>query len=538
MKAFATLLLCALLCASQVRADGHVQDEWTGFAELLGSLPNNAGQQTNTSCDICQLLVGIANATIESNTTMASIEKDLEAACSTLGSSLGPLCSDIVVDIFKAIPKLLVEFHTLIPYDAYGVCAILNQCPVYCCETTRPEQVHLALTGVEGEMNVVWISSQTSTKPTVWYGTSSASSPSGYNMSAFGTSWTYTDGGWHGMIYGANMVSLRANTTYYYRVGDEITGVSDEFKFTTYDGSSTFRLFVVGDMGVVAPYGYKTIANMVEQFQAGAFDFVLHNGDESYSNGYQAIWDEFLRLIEPVAANSPYMVSVGNHELPYNFSSFKNRFVMPGASSGSNTNMFYSWNYGPVHFLAYNAESPYNFAIISQEQIEWIQKDLSRANSERDVRPWIIVYGHRPLYCTNIDFDCTGSAAYIRSQLESIFYENGVDLIFGAHMHNYERVHPVYNSSVVSAGITTTTPWGGISTVYNTPGAPPHIINGAAGNREGIDTAFLNPSPAWSANHFCEFGFGHLTITPATLTWEFFADTDPVHFLDQVIISR
>ena len=52
-----------------------------------------------------------------------------------------------------------------------------------------------------------------------------------------------------------------------------------------------------------------------------------------------------------------------------------------------------------------------------EEQYQWLEQDLIAANSaaNRSTRPWIIAYGHRPFYCSNIDpTDCNVSTSRIR----------------------------------------------------------------------------------------------------------------------------
>ena len=34
-------------------------------------------------------------------------------------------------------------------------------------------------------------------------------------------------------------------------------------------------------------------------------------------------------------------------------------------------------------------------------EVEFVKADLAQANKNRDVRPWIITMGHRPMYCSN-----------------------------------------------------------------------------------------------------------------------------------------
>ena len=53
-----------------------------------------------------------------------------------------------------------------------------------------------------------------------------------------------------------------------------------------------------------------------------------------------------------------------------------------------------------------------------QEQYDWLEKDLQSANApeNRSVCPWIITYGHRPMYCSNLDGDdCTTSKSKVRA---------------------------------------------------------------------------------------------------------------------------
>ena len=42
----------------------------------------------------------------------------------------------------------------------------------------------------------------------------------------------------------------------------------------------------------------------------------------------------------------------------------------------------------------------------------WLEADLAAANLNRAQRPWVIVYGHRPMYCTT-DGDCDEAASTV-----------------------------------------------------------------------------------------------------------------------------
>lgn len=52
-------------------------------------------------------------------------------------------------------------------------------------------------------------------------------------------------------------------------------------------------------------------------------------------------------------------------------------------------------------------------------QMKWLINDLQEANKieNRKKRPWIIVFGHRPMYCSNIDTDdCTRKHPILRGR--------------------------------------------------------------------------------------------------------------------------
>ncbi len=155
-------------------------------------------------------------------------------------------------------------------------------------------------------------------------------------------------------------------------------------------------------------------------------------------------------------------------------------------------------------------------------QLRWLTADLEAASKQRATTPWIVAGGHRPLYCSNHDkTQCKTFASLLRSKAEGTFNANGVDLVIQAHMHGYERSWPLKDGVVVAQN-------------YTNPTAPVYVVNGAGGNREGNT---LPRGEAWTAFRTQDVGYARLTVTSASLEYEF-VDAANGTTLDAFTITR
>jgi len=230
------------------------------------------------------------------------------------------------------------------------------------------------------------------------------------------------------------------------------------------------------------------------------------------------------------------MASPGNHEIVFNFTSFNNRFYLPYKFSNALDSTYYSYNHGYAHYIALNTDigvlEDFNFPGITQKQVEWLENDLINAVANRKQYPWIVVYVHRPLYCSQNDsseapfFACTSEAKYIRDNFEDLFFNYKVDFVMTAHKHSYERLYPVYKGKIISQS-------------YDNPEYPVYVVNGAAGNREMHSGNFLPNPPEWSAYRNGEnFGYAILTIYNTTTLQYSYYDSEKDVLLDQFIINK
>ena len=216
-----------------------------------------------------------------------------------------------------------------------------------------------------------------------------------------------------------------------------------------------------------------------------------------------------MRQMEKVASRVPYMTCPGNHERkPWNFSHYDARFSMLGDRFDHDhtfppakvepqraarisprsppppkpkppnpplatriNNHYHSVDIGPFHIVLFNTEfyyyTEYGWTQI-RAQYEWLRADLEKANRNRQKRPWIIVLGHRPLYCLKLtgDLSCnritlerarlrTGVRMYgddsrgLEFGLEELFFNASVDLQIYGHEHFVARFLPVYDHDVM-----------------------------------------------------------------------------------------
>jgi len=568
--AAAALAVCLLALALTASA-GRVPFSESALGRRMSMLSTQQGVQLGDEdlCNNCQLLVTTFVMLVENNATMQALEDFLDKECTSIGlpSSLAELCE-----------KLLANLITHDPYSPFAVCSILDLCTVNCCLTeTQPEQIHIAVGSDPNQMVVTWVT-QSATKTV----TARVQTKGGPISEQTGSSHTYKAGGWNGTINVVQLTGLTPDTLCSYQVGDATGGWSQWFSFRSappdvsygtttaapatdlpvnwpsirfapaaasahmrhqinakQEAARTFQWAVIGDMGVAR--SQQTITPLSALAANFSMDMVLHVGDISYADGNQQQWDIFLRLVQPIAATIPYMVIPGNHEgADFAFGSYKNRFEMPSSSAASTRggrsrakrrsytdslgNMYYSFNYGPVHFIGISTETTIELPNVTPEGLAFLQADLKVADSptQRARQPWIVVMQHRPLYCTTNRMDCHLFAEYLRMKLEAIYIQYHVDLVFAGHVHNYERTFPVANGVAVQLN-------------YSQPAAPIYIVDGAAGNREGLYTARDSPVPSWSAYRDVEYGFGWMSVpTPVaspdgvstSLRFQFIRDSD------------
>ncbi|KAK1425754.1 hypothetical protein QVD17_21112 [Tagetes erecta] len=422
-----------------------------------------------------------------------------------------------------------------------------------------PDQVHLALTGGRGEMRVMFLSGD-GRESVVRYGLGSGGMDrvvgtrvGRYEREDMCDSPANNSVGWRdpGFIYDGVMVDLEPGKRYFYKVGSDAGGWSETFSFVSPDESSSETIaFLYGDMGTVTPYNtykrtqeesistIKWIACNIEAL-GDKPALVSHIGDISYARGYSWLWDHFFNQIEPVASKVPYHVCIGNHEYDWPMQPWKPdwaryiyakdgggecgvpyslKFNMPGNASESTgsrapptRNLYYSFDFGVVHFVYISTET--NF-LKGSEQYEFLKKDLETV--DRVKTPFVVVQGHRPMYTTSKEARDHPIREKMLEHLEPLLVGNKVNLALWGHVHRYERFCPINN--------------------YKCGSGPVHVVIGMAGAdwkpiwelKPNHPTMSIYPQLAHSLYKGSEFGYTKLIATKERLTLTYIGNRDGV----------
>ncbi|ETK83777.1 hypothetical protein F441_11352 [Phytophthora nicotianae CJ01A1] len=417
-------------------------------------------------------------------------------------------------------------------------------------ERCRPKHVHTAYGRTPGSLAVQWM-----TKEFCGEGNAQLQMVEGYHarievegpnatpVTAWANTTLFEDDGekqskrW---LHVVRLEGLKPDTRYTYVVGNAYY-TSWSIPYVTKTAPAPLsagekpkptRFLVTGDIGY---QNAATLPMMQSEVAEGVVDGVVSVGDYAYDlnmiDGH--VGDIFMQEIEPIAASVPFMVCPGNHETHNVFSHYSQRFrLMPSnKNEGVQTvhvggrskdaepkevpnNWFYSFDVGLVHFAIISTEIYFKKTLdvdgdVIARQEAWLEQDLAKANANREQTPWLVVIGHRPMYCTSDDTNCGDKAAMLRDKLEDKFFTHGVDLYLCGHQHNYERAFDVYKSQT----------W---KRTHNMR-ATTHILTGASGQylTSIMRKSFERPVEVWDAFRNSIFGYSRMEVMNAThLHWQ------------------
>jgi predicted phosphodiesterase len=201
----------------------------------------------------------------------------------------------------------------------------------------------------------------------------------------------------------------------------------------------SIRLLVIGDSGTGGGAQRQVAERIAEAHKQFPFEFAIMLGDNLY--GGEGVSDYRRKFEEPykplLDADVKFFAALGNHDDPAQ--RFYKAFNMNGER-------YYSFkapkpgigSRGGARFFALDSN------YMAQEQLDWFKKELAASGSE-----WKIAYFHHPIYSSG---ERHGSNLVLREQIEPLFLEHGVDVVFTGHEHFYERLKPQKGITYFVAG--------------------------------------------------------------------------------------
>jgi len=384
------------------------------------------------------------------------------------------------------------------------------------CFVLGHEQVHLALTELPDSVSVTWATSKSVDSSYVSFGTSPDSL-----KKIEATNWNYEADDLTTYLHSARLRGLKSKGKYYYQLSDDSNSQSEMFSFIAPSlEQEPIRILAWGDMGT-SDFQHCTGGSRFDNDYIASLEnppnFILHVGDIAYDRGNETVWNVFFNEIQPYANHIPYMTCVGNEDHAYNFSGYRNRFVMPSQAEGETVPMFYSFDYSFVHVVSISTEAGAEPYQPGTQQYKWLVNDLKKAHANPNT-PWIIVIGHRPMYCSSNDYyDCGMWGPSVREIFEPIFQKYNVDLYLSGHVHSYERTTHVYNGTVQDSGTT-------------------HVMIGMGG--AGLTHKWTDPKPEWSVERIIAYGLVQLDVGEHALNFQLLGTQNGTNTLDEFTLEK
>jgi hypothetical protein len=286
--------------------------------------------------------------------------------------------------------------------------------------------------------------------------------------------------------------SLQPDQQYFYSVGTTSgvleQGPSNYFKTAPLLTSKRkIRIATFGDVGSNVNTNQAYVRDAFLKFRRDGGDSLTNlwmlTGDNSYDGADIQYQDSlFVPFRSNLLKNTMLYTVPGNHDYldyvryPPPDPAYDRRvqrdidyyamFSLPtNAEAGgipSQSEQYYSFDYGPVHFVMLdsygknpvqvNSTSPIEYKAFYEDvttvgytmpnaQIAWLKQDLA-ATSQK----WKIVYMHHPPYTRGThDSESESELINIRQTITPILEGFGVDMVVTGHSHVYERSYPLHD---------------------------------------------------------------------------------------------
>lgn len=204
--------------------------------------------------------------------------------------------------------------------------------------------------------------------------------------------------------------------------------------------------------GIISDMSDPSVNGQSFVFHVG--DFVLYGYDETTWNTEYFSKDVAYANTQQFLASMPIMTSVGNHEFrsatdnrcgdTNNADIFRKYWpsnlyqLYTEAVTGQKLyNYYYSFDYGPVHFIVLDPFTAYYMK--DSRQYRWLENDLKTTRKK-----WKVVVTHVPFYDasgSNANAGCylVDMGSRLQKEIQPLLQTYGVQLVLQGHQHYYSR---------------------------------------------------------------------------------------------------
>ncbi len=267
-------------------------------------------------------------------------------------------------------------------------------------------------------------------------------------------------------LHTAQLESLMPGQQYEYRIG--YGDKRSEWTLLQTDTGKSVKALIFPDSQSNDYSDWEKLAHSARDKNPDAAFFVnmgdlVDNGEDH--NQWRA-WFDSLRGIIDVIPAAPLL---GNHET-YDLNwkvrmpeAYLQLFSLPENDSSVRRNQYYSFDYGPVHFIVLNTQTeemePLQPGILAEQQ-KWFAADVEKTD-----KPWKVVLLHKDVLTYEIKnrSDRKAGISDVGKSWMPLFDQYGVDAVLTAHLHTYRRRDHLYDFKPDNRG-------------------PLYILTGVAGN--------------------------------------------------------
>lgn len=247
--------------------------------------------------------------------------------------------------------------------------------------------------------------------------------------------------------HSVHISGLLPSTKYFYAVGkiDTILQQGADYQFITAPlpnvNLNKLRFWVTGDFGTGTVQQDSVTAAFEAYNDTNIVNGWLWLGDNAYNSGTDADFqaNNFDHYVAQMR-KYPLFPAIGNHEyanvgylsasaLTTNFPYFD----IFDIQASSNSEKYYSYDYGNIHFIAIDSYGAYNAP--GSPMYTWLQNDL-----DQNTKKWTIAYFHHSPYTKGShNSDTEIELIDMRTNIVPLLESKGVDLVLNGHSHIYER---------------------------------------------------------------------------------------------------